>query len=257
MWGTRLKVSPSNSFYIEAAALQVNPIVNTNHGGTYFGFYGDTGTELPVELGLTLRNRSGEMIGNVRAGGYYDTSNVLNYANQAKSFAIPNDPSNALALTTLPIQYVRGRSGYYIQLDHLLDGSSKPDQPGTTIFLSGEYSDPNTALLTSFIDAGIVRHGTFASRPDDTIGIGFSTSNFNPRLQNLELALQGSGYTVPFNDAETAFELNYGIQAAKWLVVRPGLQYIMNPKGEQSNVPTGLFVPRNALVFGLGTYISF
>lgn len=257
MLGVRVKGSPTKSFYIEAAALQVNPIVNTYHGGFYLGLYGDTGTELPAEVGITLRNRSGDAIGDVRFGGYYDTSNVFDDTNRLSSLTIANDPSNAAALATLPTQYVRGRSGYDIQFDHLLDGSSRPDRPGTAAFLNAEYSDPNTALLTSFIDAGVVRHGTFRRRPDDTVAFGFATSNFNPRLQKLELALESAGYTVPFTDAETALELNYGIQATKWLVIRPGLQYIANPKGEESNVPFGLNVPRDALVFGLATDISF
>jgi porin len=179
MWGARLKLFPNPNLYIEGAALQVNPIVNTSHGGTYFGFYGATGTELPFEVGLTLRNEHGDGVGNIRVGGYYDTSNVLGYTSRERDELSPTDPSDTAALATLPAEYVRGRSGAYVQLDHLIAGSSLPHRFGTAIFLAAEYSDPNTALLTSYIDTRIVRHGTFRNRPNDTLAFGFAAANYN------------------------------------------------------------------------------
>jgi porin len=206
---------------------------------------------------LTLRNEHGDGIGDIRLGGYYDTSNVLGYTSRERDELSPSDPSDSAALAILPAEYVRGRSGAYVQLDHLIAGSSLPHRFGTAIFLAAEYSDPNTALLSSYVDAGIVRHGTFHDRPNDTLSVGFAVANYNPRLQNLQLALQAAGYTVPYNGSEKAFGLNYGWQASNWLVVRPGLQYVLNPNGELTNLPAAMIVPKSALVFGLGTYISF
>jgi porin len=257
MWGVRLKASPSKILYVEAAALQANPIVNTSHGGTYFGFAGATGTELPVEVGLTLRNPAGDSIGDIRVGGYYDTSNVLSYAYRGGPLFLPASPSLPAVQITLPSQYMRGRSGAYVQLDHLVAGRSAAGQPGTAVFVAAEYSDPNTALLTSFVDAGVVRSGTFHSRPNDTIALGFATDNYNPRLQHVQLALQTAGYAVPYNGSEKAFELNYSWHASNWLVIRPGLQYVLNPNGSETNTPAAIVVPKNALVIGLGTDISF
>jgi porin len=255
-WGVRLKVSPTKNWYVEGAALQANPIVNSNHGGAYFGFSGATGTELPFEIGLTLRNGSGDGVGDIRFGGYYDTSNVFSFSHETATYA-PATDSNAAVVDALPPDYVRGRSGAYVQLDHLVEGSSLVGKRGTTVFVNAEYGDPNTALISSFVDAGIVRHGTFINRPKDTLALGFSTENYNPRLQQLELDLQSAGYLVPYNGSEQAFEFNYGWQASSWLLVRPGFQYVLNPAGEQTHTPPGLIVPRSALVFGLTTVISF
>ena len=257
MWGVRVKGSPNKNFYVQAAALQGNPIVNSSHGGAYFGFYGSTGTELPLEFGLTLRNKAGDGIGDVRFGGYYDTSNVFDYINRETSYKIPGNASNATALAALPTQFVRGRSGAYVQLDHVLEGSSLADKRGTTAFVTAEYSDPNSALISSFVDAGIVRHGTFIHRDKDTLALGFASENFNPRLQRLQLALQAAGFAVPYTSSEKAFEFNYGWQASPWLLVRPGFQYVLNPNGEEANVPPGVVVPRSALVFALTTVFSF
>lgn len=255
MWGVRLKGSPNENFYVEAAALQVDPIVNTSHGGTYFGFYGSTGAELPVEVGLTLRDRADHMVGNVRLGAYYDTSNVLDIRSQGIVAAPGLVGTGPVAPLASP--YVRGRNGADIQFDHLIEGDSGKGMRGTAAWIAAEYSDPNTALLSTYVDAGIVRRGTFGTRTNDTLALGFAKANYNPRLQQLELDLQAAGYAVPYNGSESAFELNYGWQAAKWLVVRPGLQYVLNPKGELTNLPPGLIVPKSALVFGLATDISF
>lgn len=257
MWGGRLKISPNENFYVEFAALQVNPIVNTNHGGTYFGFYGSTGTELPIEAGLTLRDRSGAPAGDIRLGGYFDTSNVYNFGSHETAFAGATAPAVPATLSSLPATYARGRSGAYVQFDHLLDGSSGPGRRGTALFAVAEYSDLNTALVSSYFDGGIVRHGTFGNRPNDTLALGFATANYNPRLQQLQLQLRASGYAGPYNGSESAVELNYGWQASKWLIVRPGLQYVINPNGELTNLPAGVAVPKSALVFGLATDVNF
>lgn len=132
--GVRVKGSPAPDFYIEAAALQANPVINTRAGGAYFGFYGSTGTELPLETGLTLRNKAGDLIGNVRVGGYFDTSTVQSYKNRLSTYSVSNNPSNVAGLATIPLQYVRGRSGADVQFDHLLEGSSKPNETGTVLF---------------------------------------------------------------------------------------------------------------------------
>ena len=256
-WGGRLKLAPSKNFYIEAAAIQSNPIVNTNHGGAYFGFNGATGTELPVEVGVTLTNAGGDPVGDVRVGGYYDTSNVANFRARELQYAIANDANNAAALASIPMGDVRGRSGTDIQLDHLIEGSSLPGKGGTTLFVSAEYSDPNTSLISSFVDAGLVRHGTFPKRTNDTLALGFAVENYNPRLQNEQLALQSAGYRVPFNGSERAFEINYGFQARPWLLLRPGAQYVLNPEGEQTNVPSGFLPTKSALVYGLTSVITF
>ena len=125
-WGARLKANLTDNLYVQVAAIQGNPIVNNSNGGLYLGFAGATGTEIPAEIGVTLKDRAANLEGNVRVGGYYDTSNVQDYASRAiGSIALsPNETdaaglaSNTAALATIGTRYVRGRSGAYIQADH-------------------------------------------------------------------------------------------------------------------------------------------
>ncbi len=265
MWGGRLRVNPTKDFYLQIAALQANPIVNSPIGGNYFGFYGDTGTEIPAEIGYTMRKSDGSVAGNIRFGGYFDTSNVYNYATRATGLltVYPGQAgsaaaaaSNAAAVASIGTTYSRGRSGGDIQFDHLLAGSSKPGESGLTLFAAGEYSDPNTSLIGTFYDAGLVKHG-FGTRKNDTISVAFSSENFNGRLQNLENSLRAQGYAVPYSSSEKAVELNYGCQVNSWWLLRPGAQLVINPNGGQTNPYAGYVATKNALVFGLTSVISF
>jgi porin len=106
-------------------------------------------------------------------------------------------------------------------------------------------------------DIGVVRHGTLPGRPNDTIGVGFASEDYNVRLQRLEATLQSEGFAVPSTVQDQIIELNYGVQATSWFTLRPGLQYVINPGGIKSNPGAGVTnPPRNALVIGLGGYFS-
>jgi carbohydrate-selective porin OprB len=130
--------------------------VNDANGGSYLGFNGGTGVELPLEVGLTLKDRDGNLRGNVRIGGYYDTSQVWDYATRAianitlapletNAVGLAN---NAAAIASIQPNYVRGRSGAYVQMDHTIGSGSGAGQAGTAIFAAFEYSDPQTSLVT-------------------------------------------------------------------------------------------------------------
>jgi porin len=265
-WGARLKVNLSPNAYVQAAAIEGNPIVNTKSGGLYLGFNGGVGTELPVEVGFILKDGAGNLHGNVRVGAYYDTSDVENDASRAGSaIALAPDEtnaaglaSNAAALASIPTQFVRGRNGAYLQVDHLIGGSAAAGKPGSTLFGAFEYSDPNTSLISTEYEFGAVRHGTFAGRPNDTISAGFASENYNVRLQRLESTLQSRGFAVPSTVADQVAELNYGIQVAPWFALRPNVQFVIDPSGVKANPGIGVLrPPGNAFVIGLGSSITF
>jgi len=255
-WGGRIRFNFGKSAYFQVAALQGNAYANSAVGGTYFGFNGAAGTELPAEVGFTFRNAAGDPTGNLRFGAYYDTSTVEDYTNRLTP--LPGIASNAAALALHPQAFNhRGRNGGDIQFDHTIGGSSLPGKTGTAFWAAGEYGDASTALIGTMFDAGIVRHGTFAARPLDTFSIGYAQENFNKRLQNLEASLQSQGYAVPYNSRESAVEVNYGIAAAPWMLIRPGLQYVINPNGLNNNHIRGFTPPGDALVLGLSSVIQF
>jgi porin len=247
-------VQPSSGFYVKAGAYQVNPTYSERGHGFNLSDTGDTGVDFPFETGVTFHDRSGTAIGNLRIGGYYDTSDVLGAESALSRFVAPTNP----ALGAVPQQMYRGRDGFYVLTDHLIEGSALPGKPGTAFFLAYEYGDPQTAVMSSFADFGLVRHGTFANRPNDSIALGFAYIDVNARLRTFETALQNAGFAVPTTNQEKIIELNYGLQLTRSMVLRPGLQYIINPAGEADVVyPGGAVGKKNTLVLGLGTNINF
>ena len=253
-WGVRVKAIPSNAFYVESGVYQVNPTYAARGQGFNLGFYGSTGAMFPFETGVTFHDKDGGERGNVRIGGYYDTSSVRTAQANVANYIPPSNPANAV----LPTTTYRGRSGGWFLADALLQGSAKPGKMGTAMFVAYEYGDPQTALMSNFADAGIVRRGTFPGREQDTIGFGFDYIELNPRMRALEMSLQQAGYAVPLNVQETALELNYGATVTNWLTIRPGLQYVFHPAGESYIVYPGGFVGLGgAMVYGLGLYMSF
>lgn len=260
-YAVRLKVSPTPDLYIQASAYQENPIVLSPSGGGYFGFKGGVGTEYPAEIGYTLRNRANEQVGNVRVGGFFDTSNVPDYRNDLAGTILPspnnNNASIQAGLALVPTnQYTRGRSGGDVQVDHVLISKTGPHQGGLVFFGAFEYSDPNTSQISTEVSGGLVQHGTFHGRPDDTIGLAFGNENFNPRLQRLETSLEAAGYAIPYTSSEQAIELNYTIQAGQGVVFRPNIQYVLNPYGQETRAIPGFTPARDSIVLGITGVIS-
>jgi porin len=253
-WGVTVKLQPSDRWYTQAGAFQVNPVYGERGEGFNLSLHGDTGVMFPLETGVTFRNAAKDPLANLRLGLYYDTSNVNTAVDDIAKFIPPGNP----AVGALPATMYRGRVGGWLLADALIAGSAKAGERGTALFAAFEYGDPQTAFISTYVEGGIVRHGTFSSRPLDTIAAGFDVINVNPRIAAEELALQNVGYAVPINSSETGLELNYGLQVAPSIVVRPGVQYILYPAGESAIVyPGGFAGLKNAFVFGLGTYIAF
>jgi porin len=244
-WGARIKGQPTPYWYLEAGAYQVNPSYGLRGNGFDFGFGGTTGTYLPFETGLAALGPGNVPIADLRAGGYYDTSNVPSVESNLTRFVTPSD----VVPSTLPAQFVRGRYGYWIQADRLIAGRAGPQERGLFAWAAYEFGDAQTALLTSFFDAGMVQHGTFPGRSNDTIALGYAYGNVNPNLRAFEAALNAAGYAAPVNAQEQIAELNYGIALTPRIGLRPGVQYVWRPSGNAAI--------KNALVLDLSTSIAF
>jgi porin len=245
VWGARIKADPSPSFYAEAGAYEVNPELALRGNGFKLSTSGDTGTFFPIEVGLMQTDSSGNVQGTVKIGGYYDTSLAPTAQSQLTHFLAADNPAVAL----VPDETYRGRFGFWLLFDKLISGSAAKNRRGIALFGALEYGDPQTSELSVFADGGVIAHGTFAGRDDDTLSLGFAYADVNPRLRALETSLQDSGFTVPLTEQEKMLELNYGARVAPWFELRPGVQYVINPSGERA-------IP-NALVWALQGVLTF
>jgi porin len=254
-WGARIRLQTlSKNVYVQTGVYQVNPIYGERYQGFNFSDGGDTGVMIPLETGYQFQNAHGDELGNIKVGAYYDTSDVRTAQADVSTFLPATNDVSAV----LPTNTYRGREGGWFLVDHLLEGSSLPNHTGTAIFFSYEYGDPQTALISNFVDGGIVRHGTFAGRSLDTIAVGFDYIDVNPRIRDEETLLQQAGYAVPITNQEKSFELNYGFQVTQAVTLHPNVQYVVNPAGEANVIYTNGFAGiKNAVVLGIDTNITF
>jgi porin len=236
-WGAKVKVFPQKNVYIEVGAYEVNPSLFLASNGFKLGTDGAVGVATPLEIGVTP-NFFG-LAGNYRVGVYYDNSDNRTVVGQATRFL----PANSPVLTALPFEMRAGRYGGWV----LADQSVQQDpggQKGTVLFSAFEWGDRATALITWYGEGGVVRTGTFPGRDTDTVALGFAIAGINSELLSFEKA-----HDTPATAQEMMLELNYGVAVAPWLNLRPGLQYVWHPSGEDER--------RNALVLMLKTGVTF
>jgi porin len=253
-WGAYARFAPTENFYARTGIHQVTPLSEMNRGqGFNLGFNGSTGVDFPLEFGFLSHDSKGNFTGSARLGGYYDTSNALGAESSLGAFVAPDNP----ALGQIPTTLYRGQKGAWIYLDHLVSGSSAPNERGVIAWGTYSYGDPQTAQFVNMAQAGFIVHGTFPHRNNDTIAFSWSYLDVNERLRTFEYQLQRQGYAVPINGVEQGLELNYGIDVGEWGFFRPAIQYIINPAGTTGGYvyPNGVVGIHNALVLGFNATI--
>jgi porin len=121
---------------------------------------------------------------------------------------------------------------------------------GLTLGAMVTLGDPDTAKYSYFCVTGGHYQGTFPRRDNDVASFMIAYAHTNRRLtqyqRDLNTAVPGS---VGIQTYESIAELDYGMQLAPWLKIRPSLQYVINPGGT-GKIP-------NALVIGLYTQVTF
>lgn len=239
-WGARVKLYPLQNWYIEAGSYAVDATLNDARNGFKLGINADKGVITTVETGIVVNQ--GGYIGNYRVGAYYDNSDNTVVASQLTRY-VP--PQNAAELMALPLEQRAGRYGGWVLADQMIQmDPGSHGKRGTAVFAALEYGDRETSFVNWYGEAGFVRAGTFPSRPDDTIAVGFAVASLNGSLQGLERALG-----APTSVEEYVGEVNYGAQLAPWLNLRPGVQYVWHP--------SGINEIKNALVIDLKTVFTF
>lgn len=246
----RIRLFPfgDHRMMIAAGIYSADPTIVNSHNGWKLGLHGATGTYIPLQVGWHFggTDTKGALPTNIVIGGYRDSSEVDNVvAAQLKAI----EPTGA-SLGELPAQQIRGRFGGWVQAEHMLQRDAHDPARGTVAFATFIWGDPRTAISPYYVTFGLVRHGTFASRPDDTFSIGGKLDFVNRKLANYVSTQQLAGNTTLLRpSSEHAVEMNYGWHPAGWLLIRPGLQYYWHPGGT-NRTP-------NALLLDLETGVTF
>ncbi|WP_371277364.1 carbohydrate porin [Acetobacter orleanensis] len=228
--GAYLKLYPlgTDRLLVSAGIYNVDNTISNTHNGWKLGLGDSTGTYLPFQLGWKTgdTDEHGGLPGNIKIGGYWDTSEVKIVTTKIASF----EPAN-VALINLPQQSVRGRYGGWVEADQMIQRDREGHSQGTVIFGSFIWGDPRTALAPYFATWGIIRKGTFPSRPDDTVSFGGKFLVVNPKITDYARYLQSMGEPAFKPTQENSLELNYGWRPTPWATIRPGMQYLWHPGG--------------------------
>ncbi len=240
-WGARRKVSPTRQFYAQTGIYQVNPNAGNSDQDFNLGFNG-SGVLIPVEVGWLPGNVNGKLPGIYRIGAYYNSSVTNDVLEDVHGLPA--------AFTGAPFLTHSGHAGAYGMADQVIQRDSSDSRRFLRIGALGGIGDRATSIYRSFIAAGGVRQGTFKHRDADFISVLFAYARINPRLtqyqQDRNSVTPGS---VGIQTCESIAEVDYNLQVAPWLSVRPNVQYVIRPGGT-GNIP-------NAFVIGLHTGVTF
>lgn len=239
-WALRVRYRIGNELYAQIGAFNVNPSGLDNDNGFKLNGAGTHGTLFPVEL--VWRPTLTQLPGEYRIGYYHSTANGTD---------VYKDENNRPAVITgNDYRSDDSRHGFWVVGKQQLTSVNGDASRGLTLTASATFQDRATTVVDSYQKVSLVYKGPFDARPTDTLGFGIArvhaSSLFlrNARTSNSvnDLSDEDAGY-LPEQHSMYATELNYGIQATKWLNVMPNLQYIKNPNGVRQ--------VDNALVVGL------
>lgn len=228
-WAIRTRYQLTPEFFVQAGAYNKNPGNAEMSNGFKPFISGSQGTSFPVEA--VWKGHIDGLSSEYHVGYYYSNANTRDM--------LKDEDGNFAADSSKPYKMYSTDSGWWVSAQQQLttvDGNAKR---GLNVFTNMTFNDPDKSVVKNLIQVGLIYRGPFASRPDDTVGIGASRLKVSDSYtHNTELLNANSGATniddplyVPEQRREYSYEINYGYQATKWLMVRPNVQYVKYPGG--------------------------
>ena len=226
-WGARVKQQLNPEVAVQVGVYEFNPD-NGNGKAEGQGWSLDTdhadGVTIPAELIWTPKSLLNGLPGSYRVGGMYNTADDV--ANQ-KDIANPTDAKNRTFAGWLAVEQQLTSTG--------------AGRKGLHSFANFTWHDRDTNKVDNSQQIGVKYIGLVDRQPNDILGLAVNRVHVNNRFADSRPAINA--------DAEYNIELNYSYNATKWLMLRPNLQYVINP-GSSNHVD-------NALVLGVTTRIIF
>lgn len=242
-WGGRAKLNLTDKAYLQFGGFAVDTNAFSSNTEIFdFGTSSVTGTDYLWEVGYE------STFANARIPCYYRIG--FSYLDAPRTDVLLN--SEGLPLPRhggIPLTH-HGQTSIYVTGGQVVWRESPENHRYLAAFGSVYRNLTDSEAIEYTFKGGLVKSGTFPSRPADTLNFGASLICFTSKeidfLTDLRRAGGGSG-RVP--SKEVVLELNYGYQLASGIIVRPNLQYIIKP--DPRYTPT---YPRdipNAFVVGL------
>ena len=263
--GVRLRVRPINPVTLLVGVFNGNPAPttegdpqHTDPSGTSFPLNGGTLSFVELQytypaVGSLVYPGDGAPLGHTyRVGFWYDSERFSDqrFDTQGGSLALAN--SN-------PLQH-RGDYSVYAVADQMVWRDAGSPNRSVSVFgriMGTPEADRNLADLS--LNAGLVYHGPFRGRLDDTVALGMGYAHVSHAATALDRDT-AAAFPDTYNavrTSETYVEATYQYQVHPWWQLQPDLQYIFNPGGgiTDSSDPTRKI--KSELVFGVRTNILF
>ena len=225
-WGARVKQQLNPDVAVQVGVYEFNPD-NGNGAKEGLGWSLDTdnadGVTIPAEVIWTPKSLVNGLPGSYRVGGMYNTADDV--ANQ-KDVATGEGKNRTFA--------------GWLAVEQQLTSTGNGRQ-GLHSFANFTWHDRDTNKVDNSQQLGLKYIGLVDSQPNDILGLAVNRVHVNDRFADSRPVYDAS--------AEYNIELNYSYNATKWLMLRPNLQYVINP-GSSNQVD-------NALVLGLTTRVVF
>ncbi len=230
-WGGRVKYQMNPELAAQVGVYEFNPD-NGRGNAEGQGWSLDTdhadGVTVPVEVIWTPKQAVNGLPGSYRVGGMYNTAD-----NAENQFDIAKGKVGGKGVSPEDRTF-----GGWIAVEQQLTSTGTGRQ-GLHGFANFTWHDRVTTKVDNSQQIGVKYIGLVDGHPNDILGLAANRVHVNNRLnQNTFDA-----------SAEYNVELNYSYNATPWLMLRPNVQYVVNP-GSTNRVD-------DAFVLGLTSRIVF
>jgi porin len=216
-WGGRAKWTDPLGWYAELGAYDVAPQRKQRSNGFDTSIGDNTGLIVPLEIGYVHGKSPDDYFATYKFGVYRDSSNT-----------------RALGEASHVVDH---RTGGYLQGVQQVWKPRPGVVQGISVFGIATLNDRSTGLFRTTYEAGASWRGVVESRGDDILGLGWVRLNVQDGLRHFQAASER-----PVQQDEQMVELNYGIQATPWLLIRPTVQYVIRPGAYDTRPDTSVFV---------------
>ncbi len=232
-WGARVKQQLNPEVAVQVGVYEFNPD-NGNGAKEGQGWSLDTdnadGVSIPIEVIWTPKQAVNGLPGSYRVGGMYNTAD-----NAENQFDIAKGKVGGKGVSPEDRTF-----GGWIAVEQQLTSTGTGRQ-GLHGFANFTWHDRVTTKVDNSQQIGVKYIGLVDGHPNDILGLAANRVHVNERFAAINTAIDAS--------AEYNVELNYSYNATPWLMLRPNVQYVVNP-GSTNRVD-------NALVLGLTSRIVF
>ncbi|SEK00893.1 porin, OprB family [Sphingobium sp. AP50] len=240
-WGTVMRLT-ADDLSIMTGVYEYNP--NNLDNGIALSHGGAKSVTVPVELGLRSHLGASRLPGLYRVGAWYSGARADD--------VLTGVDGRPFATSGLDPIRREGRYGGYLLMQQQLtgrfvdDGNGPRTTHGLTAYLNFTQTDRRTTRLENQVGLWLSYIGILANRPDDDFGLNMARTHVNRRASYSDLLASPD---TPRAGSEYAMELYYGVHIRNWLILRPSVQYIVNPVGISSE--------RDLVMPGLISSITF